>query len=165
MAGSRKKRASLSLPILRFRVRAVRVRKPLLSFRRSELPRVFASRCGCYRRGYSIRYTVFVLSVCCVLFLQQQLVFEKTNHCMDCSISVVSILLLMLNIIYINCGAAYASAPQDTLPDEFVQFIDGCMPCQPGQVNIFVLVIQHFCRTASAFLSLFLLSFPFSSIS
>ena len=29
----------------------------------------FASRCGCYRRGYSIRYTVFVLSVCCVLFL------------------------------------------------------------------------------------------------
>ena len=57
---------------------------------------------------------------------------------MDCSISVVSILLLMLNIIYINCGAAYAPAPQDTLPDEFVQFIDGCMPCQPGQVNIFV---------------------------
>ena len=56
----------------------------------------------------------------------------------DCSISVVSILLLMLNIIYINCGAAYAPAPQDTLPDEFVQFIDGCMPCQPGQVNIFV---------------------------
>ena len=44
----------------------------------------------------------------------------------------------MLNIIYINCGAAYAPAPQDTLPDEFVQFIDGCMPCQPGQVNIFV---------------------------
>ena len=24
-----------------------------------------------------MRYTVFVLSVCCVLFLQQQLVFEK----------------------------------------------------------------------------------------
>ncbi len=44
----------------------------------------------------------------------------------------------MLNIIYINCGAAYAPAPQDTLPDEFVQFIDGCMSCQPGQVNIFV---------------------------
>ena len=63
---------------------------------------------------------------------------KKTNHCMDCSISVVSILLLMLNIIYINCGAAYAPTPQDTLPDEFVQFIDGCMPCQPGQVNIFV---------------------------
>lgn len=78
---------------------------------------------------------------------------------MDCSISVVSILLLMLNIIYINCGAAYASAPQDTLPDEFVQFIDGCMPCQPGQVNIFVLVMQTFsCRNSIS------LSFLVSSV-
>ena len=106
-----------------------------------------------------MRYTVFVLSVCCVLFLQQQLVFEKTNHCMDCSISVVSILLLMLNIIYIKLWSGLCPAPQDTLPDEFVQFIDGCMPCQPGQVNIFVLVIQTFsCRNSIS------LSFLVSSV-